>query len=84
MEEAAESSEQSSESISHSSNGHQTSVAEKLNQTTSTSTEESVSNQTVQNSDADMVPIPLNLLLKSGSLQIPTTWRVMRCRKRIL
>jgi cobaltochelatase CobN len=52
MEEATESSEQSSESISHSSNGHQTSVAEKLNQTTSTSTEESVSNQTVQNSDA--------------------------------
>jgi cobaltochelatase CobN len=52
MEEATESSEQSSESSSHSSsNGHQTSVAEKLNQTTSTSTEESVSNQTVQNSD---------------------------------
>jgi cobaltochelatase CobN len=53
MQEAMESSQQqSSESSSHSSNGHQTSVAEKLNQTTSTSTEESVSNQTVQNSDA--------------------------------
>lgn len=54
MQEATESSQQqSSESISHSSsNGHQTSVAEKLNQTTSTSTEETASNQTVQNSDA--------------------------------
>ncbi|MDQ1275547.1 MAG: cobaltochelatase CobN, partial [Euryarchaeota archaeon] len=53
MEEATQASEQSSESSSHSSsNGHQTSVAEKLNQTTSTSTEETASNQTVQNSDA--------------------------------
>jgi cobaltochelatase CobN len=52
MEEATESSELSSESSSHSSsNGHQTSVAEKLNQT-STNTEESASNQTVQDSDA--------------------------------
>jgi len=53
MEDATESSpQQSSESSSHSSNGHQTSVAEKLNQTAKTSIEESVSNQTVQNSDA--------------------------------
>ena len=35
-----------------SSNGHQTSVAEKLNQTAKSNTEEPVSNQTVQNSDA--------------------------------
>ncbi len=41
---------QFSEGSSHSSNGHQTSVAEKLNQT-STNTEETASNQTVQDSD---------------------------------
>ncbi|WP_440946045.1 cobaltochelatase subunit CobN [Methanosarcina sp. T3] len=51
MEEATQASQSSSESSSHSSKGHQTSVAEKLNQT-STSTEETASNQTVQNSDA--------------------------------
>jgi cobaltochelatase CobN len=52
MLEATESSEQSSESSSHSSSkGHQTSVEEKLNQT-ATSTEETASNQTVQDSDA--------------------------------
>jgi len=50
MEEATQASQSSSESSSHSGKGHQTSVAEKLNQTSSTG--ESVSNQTVQDSDA--------------------------------
>ncbi|KKG16184.1 protoporphyrin IX magnesium chelatase [Methanosarcina sp. 2.H.T.1A.6] len=53
MQEATESSQpQSGESSSHSSKGHQTSVAEKLNQTAKENTEESASNQTVQNFDA--------------------------------
>ncbi len=54
MQEATESSQQQSSesSSSHSSKGHQTSVAEKLNQTTKANTEEQASNQTVQNSDA--------------------------------
>jgi len=51
MQEATESSQQSGESSSHSGKGHQTSVAEKLNQT-SISTEETASNQTVQDLDA--------------------------------
>jgi len=54
MQEATESPQQQSSesSSSHSSKGHQTSVAEKLNQTSKANTEEQASNQTVQNSDA--------------------------------
>lgn len=51
MQEATEASQQSSESSSHRSKGHQTSIEEKLNQTAS-NTREEASNQTVQNSDA--------------------------------
>jgi cobaltochelatase CobN len=52
IEEATQESLDQASSEKHSSNGHQTSVAEKLNQTAKASTEEPVSNQTVQNSDA--------------------------------
>ncbi|AKB30997.1 CobN-like chelatase BtuS for metalloporphyrine salvage [Methanosarcina siciliae HI350] len=52
IEEATQESLEQEEPEKHSSKGHQTSVAEKLNQTAKSSPEESASNQTVQNSDS--------------------------------
>ncbi|MDD2340261.1 MAG: cobaltochelatase subunit CobN [Methanosarcina sp.] len=53
IEEATQESLEQEEPEKHSSSkGHQTSVAEKLNQTSKANTEEQASNQTVQNSDA--------------------------------
>ena len=80
MQEATESSP-SSESSSHSSSkGHQTSVAEKLNQTSKTPKNQSVI-RLFRIPMQGMVLILLNLLQRSDKLQIPITWKVMRCRK---